>query len=387
MSNNEAEMGGSLPFYYSDSVSAGSYHFSLSSDAPGLSVSTTGLRVGKRPRSHYVHVGGGRLSYRASVNAEVPQSQPQHGWEPAGMGREPVVSSEPGVQMVEISSSNVLQMTDEGYGNILTELNAKQDTGSSLPLLIFFVILASSIAIFIFGLIGAVFGSLLLIAALFVGIKLDEHRRSVVVVYDLEPDAAVAYAAMAKAFDDLAASSMKWHIDAGGAVRDLHTWKRNAGAATIVRRFPTTFSYALPSFITTNVTPPYMQVGKETLYWFPDVILVVERGKVGAVAYGMLEIRWEDSRFIEDENLPRDANVVGHVWKHPNKNGGPDRRFSDNRLLPVCLYEAIHLRSRSGLNELLEVSTTGRTAAFAETVRQLTATIGIRDNMAASPDF
>ncbi len=51
--------------------------------------------------------------------------------------------------------------------------------------------------------------------------------------------------------------------------------------------------------------------------------------------------------------MPRDAQVVGEAWKHPNKGGGSDRRFRDNRQTPFCRYEAIHLHSGSGINELV----------------------------------
>lgn len=71
--------------------------------------------------------------------------------------------------------------------------------------------------------------------------------------------------------------------------------------------------------------------------------------------------------------MPGDARVVDHTWKHPNKNGGPDRRFKDNRQIPICLYEAIHFTSSSGLNELVQVSKTGVTDGFADGVRKLAA--------------
>lgn len=40
------------------------------------------------------------------------------------------------------------------------------------------------------------------------------------------------------------------------------------------------------------------------------------------MAYDALKVLWQDSRFIEEETLPCDAQVVGQTWKHPNKNGG-----------------------------------------------------------------
>jgi hypothetical protein len=82
---------------------------------------------------------------------------------------------------------------------------------------------------------------------------------------------------------------------------------------------------------------------------------------------------WQDSRFIETEAVPSDASIVGQTWQHPNKSGGPDRRFKDNRQIPICLYETMHVTSGSGLNELVEFSRTGVVAGFEQGRRMLAA--------------
>ena len=320
-----------MPFYFRKSVTAGPFRFNLSSGGVGVSVGIMGLRIGTGPRGHYVHAGSGGLYYRAAFGGGGQDGAQRHATTPSRTAppgyRPPPQSHEPNVEMVAVSSASVLGMTEERYGELLDELNSKQNALSSLVLLGAVAGVTALLATIAVGLGGAAAGAALLAAALYIGSRLDAHRRSVVVLYDLESDAAEAYEALTKAFDDLAASSMKWHVDSGGAVRDLHTWKRNAGATTILDKRPTEFEYELPRVLKANVTPPSMKVGKETLYWLPDVVLVVESGKVGAVAYDMLEMNWQDSRFIEEEAVPHDAQVVGQTWKHPNKSGGPDRRL------------------------------------------------------------
>ena len=54
-----------------------------------------------------------------------------------------------------------------------------------------------------------------------------------------------------------------------------------------------------------------------------------------------------------------------------NKGGGPDRRFRDNRQLPVCLYDAMHLSSSSGVNELMEFSRTGLVQLFSAALHDM----------------
>lgn len=70
------------------------------------------------------------------------------------------------------------------------------------------------------------------------------------------------------------------------------------------------------------------------------------------------------------------ASVVRRLWKYPNKNGGPDRRFADNRQLPICLYKSIHLTSPTCLDELSQVSKAELTRQSAGALRALGATNG-----------
>lgn len=368
-----------MPFYIRKSVSAGPFRFNFSNSGVGVSVGVKGFRIGTGPRGHYVHAGRGGLYYRASLNPKgrpggggTPHLQPVPSQQPPGRQS----YSEPGVQMFAVSSADVMAMQDERFSDLLAEVNAKQNTISKAK---------------IFGLCGAGIivlalisgGTNYLLALLIltglsaaIGAWMDSYQRSAVLMYQLEDDTQQAYIAVTEAFDQLAACAGKWHIDAGGAVQDIHAWKRNAGASHLLARNATSFQYALPRSIKSNVTPPAMKVGKETIYFFPDVALVVESSKVGAVAYDALQVHWRDSNFIEDGGVPSDARVINYTWKHPNKSGGPDRRFRDNRQLPVCLYETIHLSSSNGLNEMVQVSRSGFAGSFAEGLRRLVATTG-----------
>jgi len=107
------------------------------------------------------------------------------------------------------------------------------------------------------------------------------------------------------------------------------------------------------------------------MFFMPDIVLVQDGSRVGAVNYSDLNVRWQDSRFIETERVPSDAKVVDHTWAHPNKSGGPDRRFKNNRQIPICLYEAMHFTSNNGVNELVEFSRTGVATAFVDGCRML----------------
>ncbi|MCM5555354.1 SH3 domain-containing protein [Pleomorphomonas sp. NRK KF1] len=272
--------------------------------------------------------------------------------------------------MIDIDSGDVIQMRDETLGELLDEVNEKSSQVRMSVAFCWTAIVIGLIAGLAFGANGLVL-TLLALPGLAIGRWLDSYRRSTVLYYDLEGDAEETYKQLAQGFDGLIGCAGKWHIEAGGAVTSLTAWKRNAGASHLVRKSATTLSYRLPAVIKSNVTPPALGVGKQTLFFMPDIVLVQDGTRFGAVPYGDLTLRWQDTRFIEEGRVPSDARVVGHTWKHPNRDGGPDRRFRDNRQIPICLYETIHFHSNSGVNELVEFSKTGKAAAFADGCERL----------------
>jgi len=333
-----------------------------------MSVGVKGLRVGVGPRGHYVHAGRGGLYYRATLGKAGQKRAPSSAEAPRS--EQPPFAGPNTVEMVQIDSGDVLTMRDATVSELIDDINAK---GTQTPLgkiVGWSGVLLGGAACLAQIEVGLVVWLLTLPAWLFAR-WLDSYKRRSVVFYDLEPDATAAFERLTVAFDELSRCGGIWHVAAGGHVKDLTTWKRNAGASHIVDKKPTVLTYGLPKVISCNVTPPSMQVGVQTLHFLPDILLVVQGKRVGAVGYADLALRWQDSNFIEEGKVPSDATVVWHTWKHPNKSGGPDRRFSNNYQIPVCRYEALHLSSTSGLNELLEFSRTGVSAALSSAVAEL----------------
>jgi len=367
-----------MPFYIRKSIKAGPFRFNLSKSGIGVSTGLRVFRTGTGPRGHYIHAGRGGLYYRSSIPGGKSERKVRHfptePLQPApGM---PPSYAEPNVNMIRVSSADVLQMEDARFADVLADLTAKQNSTSLTAVLGW-----TSVAVVIFSMLGGGMDGLaigLVFAgfAVMAGAWLDSFQRSPVLMYALDDDAIAAYKTVTQSFDTLLACAGKWHIDAGGTVQDIHTWKRNAGARHMLDRRPTVFDYSLPRVVQSNVTPPAIKSGKETLYFLPDFLLVVESNKIGAVAYDNLSIRGQDSHFIEEGNVPGDTRVLTYTWKHPNKNGGPDRRFANNYQIPVCLYESIYLTNTNGLNELLQISRAGVTEPFARSLRTLAAVNG-----------
>jgi hypothetical protein len=358
-----------MPLYFRKSISAGPFRFNFSKGGIGASVGVRGLRFGTGPRGHYVHAGRNGVYYRSTLG-RAGERYASHTSLPNQTPRLKPPRDVDNVEMIEVDSGDVMAMRDEAFGELLDEINAKRRQPSMAGILGWSVGALAVLGMMMSPPVGATL-ALLILPAWLLGRWLDSYRRTTVLFYDLAPEAYSAYEDTVRSFDIMIGCAGKWHVEAGGAVKDLTTWKRNAGATHIVRKKPNKLGYKLPTGISANITPPALHVGKQVIYFLPDVALVEHGRRLGAVGYSELAIVWQDSNFIEEGPVPRDAQIIGQTWKHPNKSGGPDRRFKDNRQIPVCRYEVIHFTSPSGLNELVEFSRTGVAARFASALKAL----------------
>jgi hypothetical protein len=332
-----------------------------------MSVGVKGLRIGTGPRGHYVQAGLGGFYYRASLRPAGSKTVAK----PSNIVIQPRKNDfSATIDMIEVKSGDVEAMRDEAFSELLQEINAKQRQLSMAALLGGSVTALGFAASCVLGAEGLIM-LLLALPAWAIGLRLDSYRRTTVLFYDLDASVTKTYENVVAKFDALQDCGGKWHIEAGGAVNDLTTWKRNAGANHLIRRKPMTLTYKLPAVIKSNITPPALHVGRHVVYFFPDVALIEDGVSVGAVAYSELMVRSQVSNFIEDDCVPQDAQVIYHTWKHPNKGGGPDRRFSVNYQIPVCYYEAMHLSSNSGVNILVQFSQVGTSEPFANALKKL----------------
>ncbi|ESX14101.1 hypothetical protein X767_29735 [Mesorhizobium sp. LSJC264A00] len=273
--------------------------------------------------------------------------------------------------MREIESRDVVEMRDETFANVLDEINARQSqTRLSVALAVLFGIAGFLVGTKLGG-AAPVLGICAFVPGMLIGKWFDSYRRVSVLYYDLEKDAEAAYGRLVGAFETLTGCAGRWHVAAGGKIENLTAWKRNAGASMLVDKKPTTLTSSLPKVVRSNVTPPSIHVGRQVLFFMPDLVLVKDGNRYGAVGYADLQTQFAPSNFIETGKVPSDAEIVSYTWAHPNKNGGPDKRFKDNRQIPVCRYEALRFSSPSGLNELVEFSKTNVSQPFCQALSAL----------------
>lgn len=359
-----------MGFYLRKSISVGPLRFNLSKSGIGVSAGVKGLRFGVGPRGNYVHMGRDGLYYRATLPPSTSSCRP-----PIQPDLSPSPQIPPGTHapLEEIESADVSQIVDSSSRELLDELNRKRAKMRLWPIM-------AIVSVVILGLgVSSSWPTWLLVVLLLAGAvgtyvahSRDALEKTVVLYYDFDSHMEAAYAQLHSAACQLANCAAAWHIEASGKVHDR---KYHAGASNLVRRKSTSIQKAEPPYVKTNIETIAIAVGRQILHFFPDRVLVYDTNGIGAVGYSELRVDVSATQFIERDSVPRDAEVVDRTWKYVNKSGGPDRRFKDNKELPVCRYEEIALSSPSGLNEVLQLSRCGSGSDFAKAISLLGKTI------------
>jgi hypothetical protein len=339
-----------MGFYLRRSVSVGPFRFNLSGSGVGVSVGVSGFRVGSGPRGNYVHLGRGGIYYRHTFPAEsVPR---------------PIAT--PSTTMQEIESGAAAAIVDASSEDLLNELRAKRRVIALRPFAIALAILLLPMTVgsgWAF-LVVAIIGLALILGA---GYR-DRIAKTVVILYELEPPVEEAFGRFTEWAQALASAGRMWHVAAAIGVQDR---KYHAGANSLVQRQVTTMRTSEPPMVKTNVPVLSLGAGRQTLYFLPDRLLVYDSAGIGAISYRTLDLSVTRQRFIEEGSVPSDATVVDWTWQYVNKSGGPDRRFANNRQLPICLYDELAFRTTSGLNEVFQISRSGVAEGFVAAVRYL----------------
>jgi len=184
--------------------------------------------------------------------------------------------------------------------------------------------------------------------------------------YALDSEKQDEYYRRLGAWQILAEGDKEWQVTGEYSVSNTRT---NAGAQTNINRAVCEIKLTTPFFIKTNVDTIQIKLHKEILLFLPDKVFIVRGGKVHVINYETININVSQTNFIESESVPRDAVVIGSTWLYVNKNGTPDRRYKNNRQLPVCQYGTVQLTSPSGLNFRMMFSNVNKSQDFEQLIK------------------
>lgn len=148
--------------------------------------------------------------------------------------------------------------------------------------------------------------------------------------------------------------------------------KTSAGARQSIVRTRIKIKKKKPYYLRANVKAYSIKLKKQILDILPNIIIIRGIKNIGAVAFNELHITVSAETFVETGSLPKDASIVDHTWQYVNKDGTPDRRYNQNRQIPVCLYGVIDIQSNSGFNTRLYLSNVYKTKELLEELKKVT---------------
>lgn len=173
---------------------------------------------------------------------------------------------------------------------------------------------------------------------------------------------------MDQAMSALMNNSGTWQVN---TIQANSSTKTNAGAARSVEKKPVKFLKKKPFFLKTDATCYYIKLLKDDVYILPDRLIVKGKKGWGVVEYSEMHIDVGNVIFIENGVTPKDAEIVGHTWQYVNKNGSPDKRYSNNRQLPKCNYGTLVFKSETGLNVIIYISNVNNARQFSNVVKKM----------------
>lgn len=339
---------------FAKSVKFGAVRFNFSGGGIGVSVGVPGLRIGTGPRGAYIGGGMGGFRYRKSLSTNSPASrvpEQQRITQPSSPGQGTISPMDANaVATVEHETKNVLELADASGDDLLQSMNEQRNKASLWPfvaagLALLWYVLKSNSANWNAAVIPALF---IVFAAFTLWVRWRDNLGKLTVLF-FEPDAKTS-----ALFETL--SSAEQNASKAQKLRSVANTsqyadtKYSAGATQGLKLVNAGFSLGQAPGIVANIEVPILTASKTTLAFYPDRVLAFQSKSVGAIAYKDLQASSAPQRFIEEGALPSDATVIDQTWRYVNKKGGPDKRFKNNRQLPVCQYNKLHLSTPSGID-------------------------------------
>lgn len=154
----------------------------------------------------------------------------------------------------------------------------------------------------------------------------------------LSPDQVAAFNKVVDAFRSVWLSASIWEI-----VSERSSNVPKSYATHSIERERVLFDFGTFLNIKTQFKTPIIKDSLGFSYYIYPEFFIKTKGKHNfkVIPYTSTPFSYSLTRFVEDEVVPYDSQVLGQTWKYINKNGDPDRRFSYNPTRKIVGYGEI----------------------------------------------
>lgn len=181
----------------------------------------------------------------------------------------------------------------------------------------------------------------------------------------MEGEIDTTYGAMIETFRALAACERRWDTTSSVAVDQF---RARSQATSTITRTPVTLDLSPAEVIAPSKPAMHLQnANGADLFILPGLLLMFgSRSDFALIRLVEVRLDYSQTQFIETEGVPADTQVVGETWAKVNKDGSPDRRFTNNYRIPIVQYGSLAFKSAAGLNEEFLFSSAPKAEAFAK---------------------
>jgi hypothetical protein len=202
-------------------------------------------------------------------------------------------------------------------------------------------------------------------------------RQRLPTVFSLSEAQQERYDALCEAFSAFARSERVWDITGSNWLQD-----RMSATFSVARRAA---AFSLDSSLLIDGefrAPELVNSDGVCLFLYPAFCLCQGAGRDFAlIAVSEIAFTVRPLRYLEEDLAPQDSARLAITWEKVNKDGGPDRRFKDNNVIPILQYAVVTLSSTTGLRKEYLVSNFRAAESFGRAWPDFVSVLAGRVNM------
>lgn len=319
-------------------------HLNISKSGVSTSFGVRGASVTVGQRGTHANLGipGTGLSYREKIGSNQKQKDEENNDSTLDMFNPSEIKSLP---PSEISSKHLQE-----FAKLLQEARKRYRRSKKIRSINIVLSVVSALSI-VFLPLALIFGVLAYLS----------HKRMKTAKVDLSAevtqDFSHAYKGILNAFRDISEAQYIWDITSEATVDKKTRSAANKG----LTREKIKITFGIPNYIYFEEDLIHLDnANGADLYLAPGFIIFDGKSnkEFGIIDFKDIQVKIRESKFIEEDKVPKDSIQVGETWEKVNKSGERDKRFANNRLLPILLYPEFTFLTDKGLYESYMVSNT-----------------------------
>lgn len=155
-----------------------------------------------------------------------------------------------------------------------------------------------------------------------------------------------AYEDFCEAFAECLNMSAVWQLEQSVSNEGSKLWANTS----VVKKLVSWCMADNRHYVLPNPTPAINTLANGPIYFFPQFAIHYTNDAVYEIwQYNQIQLSVDYVRFQESESAaPKDSERLGETWTYVNKNGGPDRRYSYNPVMPILKYGVVNIETPAG---------------------------------------